>query len=204
MPRGIKMRRNVVLSLTIVVMMALAVPAGASPPTGFILQDTDAAYADFVQGDCEVFVGYVSTDRLMNFGEPGGFHPHSDLQVRLTGTCPGGTTTGTLGTLGNGLAEIVELDSADVNGIDVRLDDGRVATVDLHWFDPGDVIRWNVTDTGMHANHQTKLATLIGTVVVKDGETTVMTLDQTNATSGVDLNDNPRITHYTEINRGES
>ena len=93
MPRGIKMRRNVVLTLTIAVMMALAVPAGgadpAGPPEGFILQDADAAYVNFYQEGCEVFVGYVSTDRMRRFGESGGFQPHSDLRVSLTGTCPG-------------------------------------------------------------------------------------------------------------------
>ena len=61
-------KKLLLISAAVLLMFAVLAPASAAPngpPNGFILQDTDAAYAAFDDGDgCDVFVGYVRTDRL--------------------------------------------------------------------------------------------------------------------------------------------
>lgn len=188
------MKKLFLILTVLLVMFGLMAPAWAEPngpPDGFILKDTDAAYAEFMKDGCSVFVGYVS-GQLKFFGEPGGFAPHSDLEVKLSGDCS--PTEGVVGTLGDPLAGIVELDSAFVAGIAVPLADGRTATVTLKWAATGETIRWNVTAPGMNARHKTRLADLTGSVVLSDG----WSFGDEDIWHGEEL-DHPRITHYGEI-----
>jgi hypothetical protein len=194
-------RRLLALVVALAVAMAMAAPAPASaapngPPDGFILQDTSGAYVEFEDDGCNVFVGYVSTDRLKFFGVPGGFQPHSDLEVTLTGTC---SATGVVNTLNHSQAEFVELESAFVDGIAVTLDDGSVATVNLTWTAKGEIIRWSDHAPGMIARHQTKLADIgvTGSVVISGSIS--LTVDPSHVVFGEGELDAPRITFYDEI-----
>ena len=99
----------------------------------------------------------------------------------------------------------MELVRADVDGIPVPLgdvNDGIVATVGLHWIAGGDVDRWTETRPGMHANHQTRIALIGGSVSVTERGTEIMFLGLSDVRTPQSDWDVPRITHYTEINRG--
>ena len=197
------MKRLLLVSTVVLLLFAMVVPISAGKPEnlGFILKDTDAAYADFTEGPlfgCNVFVGYVSTDRANFLGEPGGFRPHSDLQVTLTGDNPACSGEGTVDTLNDPLAGITELGTAYVHGINVPLGGGRYATVDLDWTAGGEVIDWKVTRPGMHASHETRLADVEGTVLIFGTPPFGVNEDQVRI--GSDELDAPRITHYDEVN----
>jgi hypothetical protein len=195
-------KKLLLISTVVLLMFGVLAPASAAqngPPTGFILQDTDAAYVDFYAGDgCFVSVGFVSTDRLKVFGVPGGFHPHSDLEVRLTGTCSA-IGYGVVDTLNDPNAGIATLDSAGVNGIVVPLSDNlSFATVTLFWNAIGDIISWSDRAPGMVASHDTRYAPVWGTVTITGGVNLYLT--EADAVVGPNPLEGPRITYYDEVN----
>jgi len=189
--------RRLLPSAVLLALLPLGVTSAAAEPSGgYLLQDTDAAYVDFTyEGDCNVFVGYVRTDRFLRFGDPGGFLPNTDVEVKLTGTC--GPAEGVVN-VADAQASFTTLDHATVSGVEVPLDDGGEATVTLDWTATGDVITWKQTAPGSHASHETRAALLEGTVTITKDTTTWM-VDQDDAVSGSDPLESPRITFYNEV-----
>lgn len=216
------MKKLPLISTVVLLMFAALAPASAAPngpPHGFILQDTDAAYAAFHAGsDCSVFVGYVRTDRLKLLGLPGGFQSHSDLEVKLTGSCvpSGSTLEGVVDTLNRSDAVFEELVSASIEDIAVDLylieeatgvmSSWGVARVDLEWTARGEAVEWKVNSPGDHSSHESKLVSVEGTVMITEGATPWDNLTEEDVIDDEDwftetgLLLGPIITLYDEVN----
>ncbi len=185
------MSRRLVALLAAVLILSAAVvlPASAEPPSGFVMTGADAAYAEFdvaVDGCvARLFVGYVEADRFKYFG--GGIvKPHSDVAVALVGC--GLDLEGVAPSVGSPLVDMVELDSASLDGFVVPLTGGSVAVVTLDWTAVGDVWTWTDHGPGKHASHRTRAADVTGTV----------TIDTVGLSLTADA-DRTVITHYREI-----
>lgn len=178
------MKKLLLISMVVMLMFAGLAPASAGPngpPNGFILQDTDAAYAAFNDGEgCDVFVGYVRTDRLKLLGQPGGFQPHTDLEVKLTGECveDGYALEGVENLFDNFDAVFTTLDSASIDKTDVDLyltneatgvmSPWGDATVNLEWTAEGEAVEWKVNNPGDHSRHESRLASVEGSVTITE------------------------------------
>jgi uncharacterized protein (DUF39 family) len=187
------MKKLLLISMVVLLVLAFATPGSAEPPTGFVMTGTDAASAEFADDGCDVFVGYVWAKRVRYFATGEVVSPHSDVDVKLSGTC--GTMSGTYGpVVGNPLTEIVKLESAFVDGIVVSLDSGYTAVVDLEWTATGDVYKVKHNEPGMRASHQTRDATVTatGTVTIMDGTEALLTFGTDDLYSSI-------ITHYNEV-----
>lgn len=187
--------------------IATGLPAGAQPPTeGFLLSQTDAAYAEWPVSltGCttgNLFVGFVDADRLQ---QPLGSRPrtdHADVQAILT--CQGGPVLEkTVQATDCGPAQIVELDSASVV-CTFEIDNGgptAEVAINLQWEADGDTFTETVQNPGMRAAHRTRLANLCGGVTITGtggGLSGSQSLDNSNK-----LADATRITHYQEIQIG--
>ena len=195
-PRKVQLMKKLLLvSMVLLLVFAFAAPGSADPNhEGFVLANTDAAYVQFSDGGCDVFVGYVWAKTLKYFGQPGAIHPHTDVDVKVT-DCAEWESEGVKGTLDDPDAGIVKLESAFVHGIVVPLDSGYTAVVYLDWEAKGDKYKQQFAEPGMRANHQTRDADAVGTVTIVNGATTLKTFN-VPADGYWSI-----ITHYTEIQK---
>lgn len=200
------MKRLLLVWIVSLLVVALAGPALSEDESpGFVMTGADAAYANFLDGECNVEVGYVWAKRVKYFhGET--VRPHHDIQVRLTGACPGfaipadGFLDGVENLTGYP-SGIVKLVSADATGLEpgdagiVIFDEvtGVSAVVDLTWTAEGDVYTEVFREPGLRASHRTVDATVVGTVEVA-GLGTFTVADHLRMGEYA-----PRITHFSTI-----
>lgn len=134
--------------------------------------------------------------------------PHHDIQVRLTGVCPGfnippdGYLDGVENLTGydSGIVKLVEADATGLEPGDdgIVIDDevtGISAVVRLTWTAVGDVYAEVFREPGMRASHRTTDATVTGTVEVTG-------LGEFTTEEDLRLGEyRPRITHFMTIVR---
>lgn len=179
-------RRLASIAACVLALTASTVSATSPVTDGFLLSQTDAAYADFVAPvdachELSLFVGYVEADRLLN---PLGSGPpffHSDVDVGLniyqnaTEECGGPAELNLAGTeqASTGQVEMVMLESATLDGFEVEVTgvEGGVPvtvtlTLDLEWTGAGDIYVETLHSPGDHTAHRTVDASVDGTVTI--------------------------------------
>jgi hypothetical protein len=196
-------------AVTAILTIATALPAIAQPPAGgFQLTRTEAAYAEWqsvpLNGGCagDLFVGFVDGTLQQPLGSRPG--PHSDVQAILTHSCGGGATLeGTVPASSCATAQIVSLDSAEVDCTFEISGGGDTATVaiDLEWTATGGIFTERVNNPGMHAAHRTRIATVVGDVEITGTGGDLTGLGGC-ADSTTLFGDASRITRFNEIQIG--
>jgi hypothetical protein len=195
-----------------VLLLLVATPAVADPPRegGFVLANADAAYASFlrddISGDCEVFVGYVWAGTLKYFGGDV-IRPHSDLEVRFEDCGPWTGFGGVVSTVAEPAASITELESADIDGIEVPLNDylgtptTEIATayVDLTWTATGPVVVERYADETGRALHRSRSAEVDGGVMIEIAGGGALWFGSDHLVVAEAPEIWPKITHYNEV-----
>lgn len=190
--------RRVALLIAVVSLFALTLPlgAGADPPQGFVMTGADGAYVVFEQDGCQVNVDYVYADMVRYFFDRQIVRPHSDVEVRLAGTCGDLATPmkGVTPAMGDPDAVFVTLESAVLDGFEVTVEDADGAThtavVELRWEGVGDTWTETTHTATTHFAGRFRFAAVTGTVTVGD-----LVVDET------DISESPFIVHYNETQR---
>jgi hypothetical protein len=206
-------RLSLLVSVLALLLVVVAAPSTAGPPDGgFVLVDTDAAYASFESDDvpgvgyCSVFVGYVWAGTLKYFGGEL-IRPHSDLEVRFEDCGDLTGIGGVVPTVDEPDASIATLTEAVIDGVEVPMTDSINAVVDLTWTGVGEVVVEHFSDPTFHAHHRSRFADVTGAVTIniqRNGTLLTLIFEDDGLVVADPPEIWPKITHFNTVVYGNS